>query len=171
MVAVKNARKGIQIMNRRSLIALPGVAAFAASQAFGQTTASDGVVPHASHKALAKHTGAKAAYKVPKNAGKQTRYLNSLTALLSLTSDQAQQASGIFTKAAGTRASVHSSLKAARKALSDAVKANNSGAISQASTALGALTSQHISNGALANAAFYQLLTPDQQTKLSQYRG
>jgi Spy/CpxP family protein refolding chaperone len=164
----------MQIMNRRSLIALPGIAAFAASQAFGQTqemaSASNGVVTHVSRKTLAKHTGAKAAYKVPKSAGKQVRYMNSLTALLSLTTAQQQQASAIFTNAAGTRASVHSSLKAARKALSDAVKNNDTGAISQASTALGALTSQHISNGALANAAFFQLLTPDQQTKLSQFQ-
>jgi Spy/CpxP family protein refolding chaperone len=160
-------------MNRRSLIALPGIAAFAASRAFGQTqetaTAGDGA-PHVSRKTLAKHTGAKAAYKVPKSAGKQARYLNSLTALLALTTAQQQQALAIFTNAAGTRASVHSSLKTARKALSDAVKSNDTGAISQASTALGALTSQHISNGALANAAFFQLLTPDQQTRLSQFR-
>jgi hypothetical protein len=107
-----------------------------------------------SRKTLAKHTGAKAAYKVPKSAGKQARYLNSLTALLALTTAQQQQASVIFANANGTRASVHSSLKAARKALSDAVRANDAGAISQASTALGALTSQHISNGALANAEF-----------------
>ena len=82
-------------MNRRSLIALPGIAAFAASQAFGQTqetTASGGLVPHVSHKTLVKHTGAKAAYKIPKSAGKQVRYLNSLTALLSLTTAQQLQA-------------------------------------------------------------------------------
>jgi hypothetical protein len=161
-------------MNRRSLIALPGIAAFAASRAFGQTqetaSASDGIVPHVSRKTLAKHTGTKAAYKVPKNAGKQARYLNSLTALLSLTTGQQLQAATIFTNAAGTRASVHSSLKAARKALSVAVKNNDTGGISQASTALGVLTGQHVSAGALANAAFFQLLTQDQQTRLSQFQ-
>jgi len=159
-------------MNRRSLIALPGIAAFAATQAFGQeTAASNGAVPHVSRRTLVKHTGSKAAYKIPKTAGKQTRYLNSLTALLSLSTAQQLQAATIFTNAAGTRASIHSSLKAARKALSDAVRSSDTGAISQASAALGALTSQHVSNGAVANAAFYQLLTPDQQTKLSQYQG
>jgi len=160
-------------MNRRSVIALPGIAAFAASRAFGQaqetTSANDG--PHVSHKTLAKHTGAKAAYKVPKSAAKQARYLNSLTAMLSLTTGQQLQAAAIFTNAAAARASAHSSLKAARKALSDAVRINDTGAMSQASTALGVLTSQHISSGALANAAFFQLLTPDQQTKLAQYQG
>jgi Spy/CpxP family protein refolding chaperone len=160
-------------MNRRSLIALPGIAAFAASQAFGQTqeTAGDGVVTHVSRKTLAKHTGAKAAYKVPKSASKQARYLNSLTALLSLTTTQRQQAAAIFASAANARISVNSSLKAGRKALRDAVKNNDTGSISQASTALGSLTTQHISYGALANAAFFQLLTPDQQTKMSQYQG
>jgi Spy/CpxP family protein refolding chaperone len=162
----------MQIMNRRSLMALPGIAAFAASKAFGQTAASsDGVVSHVSRHTLAKHTGAKAAYKVPSKASKQTRYLNSLTALLSLTTGQRQQAAAIFASAGTARISVKSSLKAGRKALRDAVKSNDTGAISQASTALGSLTSQHISYGALANAAFFQLLTPDQQTKLSQYQG
>jgi Spy/CpxP family protein refolding chaperone len=157
-------------MNRRSLIALPGIAAIAAGSAFGQTqVASNGVV-HVSSKALAKHSGSKAAYKVPKSAGKQTRYLNSLTALLGLSTAQQQQAATIFAGAANARLSVHSSLKAGRKALSDAVKSNDTGAITQASGALGSLTSQHISYGALANAAFFQLLTSDQQAKLSQYQ-
>ena len=162
-------------MNRRSLIALPGIAAFAASRAFGQTqetaASSDGVVPHASSKTLAKHSGSKASYKVPKSAVKQARYLNSLTALLSLSTAQRQQAATIFAGAANARISVHSSLKAARKALSEAVKSNDTGAITQSSTALGSLTSQHIAYGALANAALFQLLTPDQQAKLSLYQG
>jgi hypothetical protein len=161
-------------MNRRSLIALPGIAAFAASQAFGETqetTSSDGVAPHMSTKTLIKHSGAKAAYKVPKSAAKQTRYLNSLTALLSLTSAQQSTAAAIFANAASTRASVHSSLKAARKALQDAVKNNDSGAVTQASAALGVLTGQKIANGAAANSAIFQLLTPAQQAKLSQFRG
>src|ERR1700735_1883324 len=123
-------------MNRRSLMALPGIAAFAASRAFGQTqetaASGDGVL-HVSRKTLAKHTGAKAAYKIPKSAGKQARYINSLTALLSLSTAQQLQAATIFTNAAGTRASIHSSLKAARKALSAAVKSSDTGAISQAS--------------------------------------
>jgi Spy/CpxP family protein refolding chaperone len=161
-------------MNRRSLIALPGIAAFAASQALGQTqeTASgNGVVRHASTKTMVKHSGSKAAYKVPKSTSKQARYLNSLTALLSLTSTQQSAAAALFTSAGSTRASLHSSLKAARKALADAVKNNDSGAISQSSNALGVLTGQKIANGAAANAALFQLLTPAQQAKLSQFQG
>jgi Spy/CpxP family protein refolding chaperone len=161
-------------MNRRSLVALPGIAAFAASQAFAQTqetAAATNGVAHVSHKALSKHSGVKAAYKVPKKAAKQTRYLNSLSALLSLTADQHTQATAIYANAAATRASVQSSLKAARRALRDAVKSNDSGGIAQASASLGALKGQHISYGASANAAILQLLTPAQQTKLAQFQG
>jgi hypothetical protein len=161
-------------MNRRSLVALPGIAAFAASRVFAQTQetgTSDGLVSHVSTKTLVKHSGSKAAYKIPKNAAKQARYLNSLTALLSLTGAQQVTAAAIFANATSTQASVKGSLKAARKALKDAVKGNDAGAIAQASTALGVLTGQHIANGAAANAAVFQLLTPAQQTKLSQYQG
>jgi hypothetical protein len=162
-------------MNRRSLVAaLPGIAAFAASRVSAQTLetrSSNGNVSHVSTKSLVKHSGSKAAYKVPKNAAKQARYLNSLTALLSLTGAQQLTASAIFANAASTRASVKSSLKAARKALKDAVKNNDASGITQASNALGVLTGQHIASGAAANAAFFQLLTPAQQATLSQYQG
>ena len=161
-------------MNRRSLVALPGIAAFAASRVFAQTQETgsrDGIVPHVSTKSLVKHSGSKAAYKIPKNAAKQTRYVNSLTALLSLTPAQQITAAAIFTNAATTHSSVKSSMKAARKALKDAVKSNDGGGITQASTALGVLTGQHIANGAAANAAIYQLLTPAQQATLAKYQG
>lgn len=162
-------------MKRRLLIALPGVAAFAASRAWGQTVEtqapSSGAGTRVSKKALSKHSGSKSAYQVPKNATKQAKYINSLTVLLSLTPAQQQQAAAIFTNASGTRATVHTNLKAARKALSGAVQNNDSGAIAQASAAVGSLMGQYVSNGALANAAFFQILTSDQQTKLSQLLG
>lgn len=160
-------------MNRRSLVALPaGIAAFAASRALAQTQgAASSDIAHVSTRALVKHSGSKAAYKIPKNAAKQAKYLNSLSALLSLTSAQQVTAAAIFTNAATTRVSVKSSLKAARKALKDAVNSNDTGAMAQASTALGVLTGQHIANGAAANAAVYQLLTPAQQTRLLQFQG
>jgi hypothetical protein len=160
-------------MERRIFVALPGLAALAASQAIGQTeidAPSTGTGPHVSRKALVKHSGSKGAYRVPKNAIKQAQYLSTLTALLSLNSSQQQQAAAIYTNAATTRASVTTSLKAARKALRDAVESNDPSAIAQASTTLGTLTGQFVSNGALANAAVFQLLTPDQQTTLSKFQ-
>jgi hypothetical protein len=51
------------------------------------------------------------------------------------------------------------------------VKSNDSGGIAQASASLGVLKGQHISYGAIANAAILQLLTPAQQTKLAQFQG
>jgi hypothetical protein len=161
-------------MNRRSLVALPGIAAFAASRVFAETYgtgSSDAAVSHVSTKSLVKHSGAKSAYKVPKSPAKQTRYLNSLAALLSLSTGQQLQAAAIFTNASSARASIKSGLKAARKALKAAVKSGDTGGISQASNALGVLTGQRIASGAAANAAMFQLLTPDQQTKLSLYQG
>jgi hypothetical protein len=161
-------------VNRRSLVVLPGIAALAASRVFAQTQetgSSDGIVSQVSTKSLLKHSGAKAAYKVPKSAAKQTRYLNSLAALLSLSTAQKLQAADIFTSASNTRASIKSSLKAARRALKGAVRSYDASGIAQASNALGVLTGQHIASGAAANAAIFQLLTPDQRTKLSQYQG
>jgi len=163
-------------MRRRLLLALPGVGALVASRAFGgetQETAArgDGAAPRVSRKALTKHSGLKAAFKVPKSAAKQAKYLNSLTALLSLTPAQQEQAATVFAKAASARVAAHVDLQAAHQTLADAVKNNDTAAIARVSKALGAFTSQRISNGALANAAFFQLLTPDQQTKLSQFQG
>lgn len=162
-------------MRRRFLLALPGIGALVASRAMGQTREMavpiDGAAPHVSRKTLTKHSGLKAAFKVPKSAAKQTKYLNSLTAVLSLTPAQQEQAATIFANAAGARVTAHGNLQAAHKTLADAVKNNDTASISRASTALGFLMAQRISNGALANAAFFQLLTPDQQAKLSQFQG
>jgi Spy/CpxP family protein refolding chaperone len=163
-------------MRRRELLAGPGVAgvaAFAAGRAFAQPREATavGAAPIVSRKALIKETGAKAAYELPKTPTKQTRYLASITALLSLNSGQQQQAASIFTSAVTNRIAIHLTMKSARKVLSTAVKSNDSAGISQAASELGALTSQYIANGATANAAFYQILTPAQQATLTQYQG
>ncbi|MGB7759665.1 MAG: hypothetical protein WBL61_07550 [Bryobacteraceae bacterium] len=162
-------------MRRRLLLALPGLGALVAGRAFGQgegtATPGDNAAPRVSRKTLTKHSGLKAAYKVPKSAAKQAKYLNSLTALLSLTPAQQEQAATIFASAASARVAAHASHQAAHQALSDAVRNNDANAISRTSRILGNLTSQHISNGALANAAFFQILTSDQQSKLSQFQG
>lgn len=165
-------------MRRRELLAGPGVAgvaAFAATRAFGQTAeVARPVVGHAqtiSRKALKKETSSKGAYDLPKNATKQTRYLASLTALLTLSPGQQQQAGSIFTSAVNNRIGIHSTMKSARKVLNTAVKNNDGVGISQAASELGALMTQHVANGAAANAAFYQILTPTQQAILSQYQG
>lgn len=159
-------------MRRRELLAVPGVAAFAATQAFSQEVGRPGVVsPVISRKSLKKETGSKAGYALPKNATKQTKYLSSLTALLSLSAGQQQQATSIFTNAVNNRIGIHATMKSVRKVLNTAVKNNDGAGIVQAASQIGALMTQYVSNGASANSAFYNLLTPTQQTTLSQYQG
>jgi Spy/CpxP family protein refolding chaperone len=159
------------IMERRALFAIP--AALVAGQALIAATdegpaAASG---HVSRKSLLKHTGAKATYKVPKSAGKQTKYVNSLTALLSLTSSQVQQVSAVLTNAATLRSSVKSGMKKTRKQLRDAVKNNDTNGIADAAAQLGELTGRHITQGALATATIFQVLTPAQQVKFAQMIG
>jgi hypothetical protein len=161
-------------MRRRELLAVPGVAgvaAFAATRALAADGANVGSVPSITRKALSKENSSKAAYLLPKNAVKQTRYLSSLTALLSLTPGQVTQADSIFTGAVANRAGIHATMKAARKVLGTAVQGNNGSGITQTSSQLGSLMAQYVANGAAANAAFFQILTPAQQRTLTQYQG
>jgi Spy/CpxP family protein refolding chaperone len=91
-----------------------------------------------------------------------------LTTALTLTTAQQQQATTIFTNSALADSTVHDNLKTAHQSLSDAVKNNDTAAIDRVSATIGNLTAQLTSNDAKANAALYQILTPDQQTKLTQ---
>lgn len=98
------------------------------------------------------------------------RHIQFLTNQLGLDQQQQQQATTIFTNAATSQASMHSSMKTAHDSLQTAIKNNDQNAISQAATNIGNLTSQSIANHAKAEAAFYQILRPDQQEKWSQLR-
>jgi hypothetical protein len=159
-------------MERRALVALPGIAAFAASRVFADTRVSDsGIPPTISRKALVKQSGSKSSYKVPRSPAKQTKYVNSLSAFLTLTTAQKQQAAAIVASAASSGTQIHANLKTARKALREAMKSNDPTGMSQAAATLGTLTTQHINMGALAHAAIFASLTPDQQTKMSQLLG
>jgi Spy/CpxP family protein refolding chaperone len=94
--------------------------------------------------------------------------VNFLTTILSLTAAQQQQAMTIFTDAATTALTVRSNLKTAHQSLGNAVKSNDISSIDQVSITIGNLTAQQVSTKAKANAAFYQILTPDQQAKFNQ---
>jgi Spy/CpxP family protein refolding chaperone len=98
------------------------------------------------------------------------RRVSFLTTLLSLTSNQQTEATTILTNAAASAAVVRTSLQTARQSLADAVTKNDTAAIDQASTTIGNLTAQLTSTEAKSDAAFYQILTPDQQTKFSQLK-
>ncbi len=91
-----------------------------------------------------------------------------LTTVLSLTQQQQQQATTIFTNAAGNHQQSHDSMKAAHQALQTAIKNNDAAGIDQASNQLGTLIAQMMASHAKAQAAFYQILTPEQQTKFNE---
>jgi Spy/CpxP family protein refolding chaperone len=98
------------------------------------------------------------------------RRVNFLTTLLSLTNNQQTEATTILTNAAASAAAVRTSLRTARQTLADAVTRNDTATIDQASTAIGNLTGQLTSTEAKSDAAFFQMLTPDQQTKFTQLK-
>ena len=103
----------------------------------------------------------------PDPAAMAQRRIAHLTTLLTLTAAQQQQATNIFTNSATADASVRTGLQTAHTALADAIKKNDTAGIDRAATTIGNLTAQLTSTDAKADAAFYLILTPDQQTKLA----
>ncbi len=91
--------------------------------------------------------------------------VNHLTQLLNLTQDPQTKAAAIFTNAATAAQTVHTNLQTARQSLDAAIKKNDAAAIDQAASAIGLATGQLTSIQAKADAAFYAILTTDQQTK------
>ena len=104
----------------------------------------------------------------PDPAAMIARRVGRLTAVLGLTEAQQQQATKIFTDAATKASTIFTSLRSARTDLKASIQQNNLNNINQVSTTIGNLTAQLTSAEALAQASFYAILTPDQQTKLSQ---
>ncbi len=103
----------------------------------------------------------------PSPAARMQHHISFLTTMLSLTSAQQQQATTIFTNAGNQASGLHDSMRTARQSLHDAVQSNNIAGIDQASATIGQLTTQLTAIESKAHAAFYQLLTPDQQTKFN----
>ncbi len=94
-----------------------------------------------------------------------------LTQLLGLNSSQAAQATTIFTNAQTALTPAESMLSQARKALPTAVKANDTATIDQLAQTMGGATAQITSIQNRADAAFYAILDPGQQSKLGQGGG
>jgi Spy/CpxP family protein refolding chaperone len=88
-----------------------------------------------------------------------------LTKILDLTSAQQTQATTIFTTEETTLATVRTSMRTARTALQTAIKADDTAAIATQSAAIGTLTAQEVQAQSTAAAAFYAILTADQQSK------
>jgi Spy/CpxP family protein refolding chaperone len=91
-----------------------------------------------------------------------------LTTMLSLTPDQQQKATAIFTGEESAGEAVRQQMQSAHQSLAAAIKSNDAAGIDSAAGTIGSLTGQQIAAHAKANAAFYQILTPDQQNKYSQ---
>jgi Spy/CpxP family protein refolding chaperone len=104
----------------------------------------------------------------PSATDRAQHHVQFLTTVLSLNATQQQQATTIFTNAASSQDSVHQNMRTAHESLEAAVKSNNLSSIDQIATQIGTLTTQMVANEAKAQAAFYQILTPDQQAKVSQ---
>jgi Spy/CpxP family protein refolding chaperone len=104
----------------------------------------------------------------PDPAQMMQRRINFLTEELGLSAAQQQQATAIFNNAAVNEKSLGDQMKAAHEDLQAAIARNDSAGIDQAASSIGNLMAQSISGHAKADAAFYQTLTPDQQSKYSQ---
>jgi len=161
-------------MNRRQMIMLPGVA-LVAGQAVAEAAQppARGARPasqRVSHKVLLKYDRPKAISKIPKTEAKTAKYLASLTTLLALSAPQQEQATSLFAAAVTARKAIRDNMKTARQSLTTAIKNNDSTGIGQLSVALGNLTAQMTAAGASASAAFYQILTFEQQSMLTQFK-
>jgi Spy/CpxP family protein refolding chaperone len=88
-----------------------------------------------------------------------------LTTLLTLTAGQQSIATTIFTTEATAVSGLFSVEQSARTALETAVEANDTAGIASAAAQLGTLDSRQIQAHASADAAFFAVLTADQQTK------
>ena len=94
-----------------------------------------------------------------------------LTTLLSLTTAQAAQATTIFTNAQTAIAPLETNLYTYRTSMHAAVKSNAIATIDQLATQIGTATGQITALQNKADAAFYAILTADQQTKLDSTGG
>jgi Spy/CpxP family protein refolding chaperone len=90
-----------------------------------------------------------------------------LTALLTLTTAQAGEATTIFTNAQAASAPVQTSLGGYRTSLEAAIKNNATATIDQLAASIGTATGQLTAIRSKAEAAFYAILTPAQQTALT----
>jgi Spy/CpxP family protein refolding chaperone len=104
----------------------------------------------------------------PSAADMAARQVKRLTTLLSLTSVQQQQATAIYTAAVKSEQALRESDKQSHDNLRAAVKNNDTGMIDQIAAGMAQTMAQLTSIHAKADAAFYQILTSDQQTKMGE---
>jgi Spy/CpxP family protein refolding chaperone len=91
-----------------------------------------------------------------------------LTTVLSLTSAQQTQVTNILTTAEANRSTFHTSMKTAHTNLQNAIHSNDAAAMEGAANSIGTLTAQETLAHAKTEAAIYQVLSAEQQTKMAQ---
>jgi len=94
-----------------------------------------------------------------------------LTTLLTLTPSQVAQATTIFTNSITATSALQTTQQTDRQSLQTAVKSNAATTIDQLATAIGGISGQILAIQSKADAAFYAILTSDQQAKLDQLGG
>ncbi|HKV91653.1 MAG TPA: Spy/CpxP family protein refolding chaperone [Candidatus Angelobacter sp.] len=97
-------------------------------------------------------------------------HVDSLTRRLSLNAQQQQQATSIYTEDANNAKSLHDQMRTAYETLQTAIQKNDTGTIEQVSNNIGNLTAQMTMAHAKADAALFQTLSPDQQSKFVQIK-
>ena len=136
------------------LLKFAGVTALAFGMAFGQD-------------APAKDQHSRGAHQHGRQGGGPGMILDRLSAELSLTDAQKQQAQSIFTAARQSAEPVHSQLRQQKQALTAAVKSGASEAeIDRISNSIGPLLAQTTAIHSKAFAKFYTILTQEQKDKL-----
>jgi Spy/CpxP family protein refolding chaperone len=91
-----------------------------------------------------------------------------LTQKLGLSTTQQQQATTIFTNVMTSQKSLHDQMHTAHQTLQTAISNNDAASIDQAANSIGNLTGQSVSLHAKAQAAFLQILNPQQQSTYNQ---
>ncbi len=94
-----------------------------------------------------------------------------LTDRLTLTAAQQAQATAIFTSAATAETPLRTNDQTAHTALATAIQKGDTVSIDNLSSQLGSLSGQEINIQSKAQAAFYKILTADQQSKYKPGRG
>ena len=137
---------------KKTAITLLLACVFAAPAVFAQETDAASTTTNASSRA----------------ASKVQHRVAYLTTVLSLSSAQQTQVTNILTNGQANRSTAHTSMKTAHTNLQNAIRSNDAAAMEQAANSLGTLVAQEALAHAKTEAAIYQVLTPEQQTKMAQ---
>lgn len=92
-------------------------------------------------------------------------HVATMTTLLSLSSGQQAQATTIDANARTAAKYIQTNMRTAQTALSAAIKKNDVASIDTLTAQIGTLHAQSLAIQSKAEAAFYAMLTPEQQTK------